>query len=142
MSGKRLNTWQPGESGNPRGRPPGKGKFAELRTAIGEHLPLIVENLVEAARGGDVQAARILLDRALPALKPIEMQLPVALPGNTLAEQGRSVLQALENGAVAPSQAVAMIGAIGQLARVVEIVELEARIRALEVRREQGSSNT
>ena len=56
-SGKR-GRWKPGESGNPAGRRPGSGKVAELRESIAEHIPEIVSRLVEAAKGGDVGAAR------------------------------------------------------------------------------------
>ena len=60
----RVGRWKPGQSGNPKGRPPGQGEAgtaAKLRRAIAEHVPAIVERLVDQAMGGDVGACRLLL---------------------------------------------------------------------------------
>lgn len=124
--------WRPGQSGNPRGRPRGTGEIGKLRAAIGQALPEVVEALIERARGGDVQAARLLLERALPAARPVELPVSVPLEGGTLTEQGQSVLRLLAAGELGPGQAAALLGAIGQLARVAEIDELARRIEALE----------
>jgi hypothetical protein len=59
-----------GTSGNPAGRKPGTvTKVGKLRAGIEAHVPGILETLAELAKGGDVQAAKILLDRVLPALR-------------------------------------------------------------------------
>ena len=55
--------FQPGESGNPKGRPAGSGEVAKLRAAIAGQVPAILESLTAAALAGDVQAARLLLER-------------------------------------------------------------------------------
>jgi hypothetical protein len=88
--------------------------------------------LVEQARRGDTQAAKLLLERTLPPVKAIELPQAVALAGGTLTEQGRSVLRLLASGELGPGQAALLLGAIGQLARVAEIDELARRIDALE----------
>jgi hypothetical protein len=119
-------------SGNPRGRPKGTGEVGRLRAAIAEALPDILAGLIERAQAGDVQAARLLLERALPAVKPVELPEAVPLQGETLTQQGRSVLHLLAEGALGPGQAAGLLGAIGTLARVVELDELARRIEALE----------
>lgn len=134
MSEKKQGKWKPGESGNPQGRPKGTGEVAQLRQAIAEHVPAILAQLVEAAKGGDVQAARLLLERVCAPLKAAEQATPVQLAGETLTDKGHSVIGAVEEGALAPSQGAALIAALGQLARVAEVDELEARIAALEAR--------
>ena len=111
------HAWKKGESGNPRGRRPGSGEVAKLRSAIAEHVPTIIERLVAAALEGDTGAARLLLERVCPPLKATEEPAPLALPDGTLTEQGRAVLGAV---------------AAGTLARVVEVDELERRLTALE----------
>ncbi len=58
--------WKPGQSGNPKGRPPGVGEIGKMRAAIAGNVPAILESLTTAALAGDVQAARLLLERALP----------------------------------------------------------------------------
>ena len=124
--------WKPGQSGNPRGRPPGAGEVAKLRAAIAGKVPAILESLTAAALAGDVQAARLLLERTLPALKPAEQAQALHLPDGTLTTQGRAVLAAVSAGELAPGQGAALLGAIGTLARVAEVDELARRIEALE----------
>lgn len=106
--------------------------MAKLRASIAGHVPEIIGQLVEAAKGGDVQAARLLLERVLPPMKPTELAVPLALPDGSLTEQGRAVLAAVSNGDLAPEQAARLLSAIGALARVAEIDELTDRIEKLE----------
>ena len=124
--------WKPGQSGNPKGRPPGAGEVAKLRAAIAGNVPAILQSLTAAAMAGDVQAARLLLERTLPALKPAEQAQALHLPDGTLTAQGRAVLAAVAAGELAPRQGAALLGAIGTLARVAEVDELARRIEALE----------
>ncbi len=124
--------WKPGQSGNPKGRPPGAGEVAKLRAAIAGQVPAILQSLTAAALAGDVQAARLLLERTLPALKPAEQAQALHLPDGTLTAQGRAVLAAVSAGELAPGQGAALLGAIGTLARVAEVDELARRIEALE----------
>ena len=106
--------------------------MAKLRAAIAGKVPAILESLTAAALAGDVQAARLLLERTLPALKPAEQAQALHLPDGTLTAQGRAVLAAVAAGELAPGQGAALLGAIGTLARVAEVDELARRIEALE----------
>lgn len=135
------HAWKPGQSGNARGRPRGSGEVAKLRAAIAEHVPTIIERLVAAALQGDVAAARLLLERTIAPLKAAEPAAPLVLPDGTLTEQGRAVLGAVAAGTLAPGQGAALLGAIGTLARVIELDELERRIAALERRRDDGQTD-
>lgn len=124
--------WKPGQSGNPRGRVPGSAKVAPMREAIAQHVPGIVAKLLAQALEGDTQAARLLLERVLPPLKPQEQVQPLTLPDGSLTDQGRAVLAAVAAGELAPATGAALVAAVGQLARVVEIDELQRRIERLE----------
>ena len=134
MTKKRPpNQWQPGQTGNPKGRPPGQSEITRLRASLAGDVPEILAGLVTAAKGGDIQAARLILERVLPPIKAIEQAVALPLPEDgTLTSQGRAVLSAVASGELAPSQGAALLGAIGALARVTEIDELAARITALE----------
>jgi hypothetical protein len=124
--------WKPGQSGNPAGRKPGTGEVAQIRASIAARVPEILNRLMEQALEGDTGAARLLLERAIPPLKAAEQTQALSLPDGTLTEQGRAVLAAVAAGALAPSQGSQLITAIGSLARVAEIDNLESRITKLE----------
>ena len=129
---KKVGRWKAGTSGNPKGRTIGTGGVAKLRAAIGEHLPDIINQLVNKAKEGDSQAARLLLERVLPSLKPIEQAQAINLPDGTLTEQGRAVLACVASGELAPSQGAQLLTAIGILGKITELDELTTRITALE----------
>jgi len=125
-----------GQSGNPKGRPPGLGEVARLRAAIAEHMPEIVERLVtKATVEGDVQAARLPLERVLPPVKAVALPEPLPVPATgRLAERAEAVLRAMGEGEVSPDAGEALAG-LTALARLQVIDDLERRIAALEQRR-------
>lgn len=130
---KKRGRWKTGESGNPSGRKPGTGEVGKLRHGIAAHLPEIITQLVARAKEGDTQAARLLLERVLPPMKPIEQAVTLSLPdGEGLTEQGRAIVQAVAAGTLAPGQGAQLLAGLGSLARITEIDELERRITALE----------
>ena len=127
-----THAWKPGQSGNPAGKPSGSGELQKLRAAIGEHVPEIINQVVSAARGGDIQAARLILERVLPPVKAIEQPQAIDLPDGSLTDQGRAVLRSVAAGELAPGQGAQLLAAIGALGKVAELDELAARITALE----------
>ena len=70
--------WKQGQSGNPNGRPRKSQKtMAQLRSQISEHLPDVIEVLANAAKEGDVQAARILVERCVPSMRALDQNINV-----------------------------------------------------------------
>lgn len=125
--------WTQGQSGNPSGRKPGTGKVEKLRAALTKELPEVLEALVAQARAGDTGAIKLILERTLPALRPVDMATPLNLPvDGGLADQGRAVLAALAAGHLPANQAAGILQGLGNLAKLVELDELEKRIAALE----------
>lgn len=141
MTKPRGRPWPKGVSGNAAGRPRGPGETGKMRAALGERLAEVIAAVVARALDGDMQAARLVLERVLPALRPVEPAQAVTLPGETLTEQGRAVLAAVASGNLAPGQGAALMGALGTLAKLTETDTLDQRIAALEMAqaRREGS---
>ena len=129
---KKRGAWKPGQSGNPAGRKPGTGEVSKIRAAINDRVPELLAAMMAKALEGDVGAARLLLERAVAPLKAAEQAETITLPDGSLTAQGRAVLRAVAAGELAPAQGAALLGAIGTLARVLEIDEMEARLTKLE----------
>ena len=120
-----------GVSGNPKGRPKDKTPATLLRKSIVEAMPDIILKLVEQAKEGDTAAAKILLDRCCPTLKP--QAIAISLPVNgTLAEQGGEVIKATLSGHIPPDIGAQLITALANQSKIIEIDELTQRIEALE----------
>lgn len=63
-------TFQPGQSGNPAGRPKGScnRQLIMLREAVEKVLPLVLER----ALNGDEEAQKLILEKGLPKFRQIE----------------------------------------------------------------------
>jgi hypothetical protein len=123
--------FQKGQSGNPKGRPRGTSKADKLRKAIEKDVPGIIEALVKAAQDGDTSAARLLLDRVIPALKPVDSKVTLPM-GGSLSEAGAAILEAVGAGEITPDQAGKLLQGLGAQARVLELDQLRERLEALE----------
>ena len=121
---KGCAQWKPGQSGNPKGRKPGTGEVTKLRNSIAEHIPSIIIQ-VDAAQNGDIQAARLLLDRVIPRIKAIDSPVELAMPTGTPADQCRAVLTAVGDGLITVPQGVQMMASIEALARMAKIDKTE-----------------
>ena len=129
-----MPAFQKGQSGNPKGRPKAHKNCQRLRDLIGAHAETIVNKLLVAAvNDGDVHAAKLILERAIPPIKPVELPTPLPIPPDaSLAEQGRTVVLALAAGKLPPTPAAMLLQGLATLARLIELDELERRIRVLE----------
>jgi len=114
----------PGKSGNLRGRPRGLvEKRARVTKALLKDAEQVAQVVSAAAQGGDMTAAGMVLDRAVPALKR-EGSL-VRFPFNpdaSLAEQFNQLMHAIANGQLTIEE--------GQ--RVADMLRARAEIAALE----------
>jgi hypothetical protein len=133
MTNTRKGRWQAGQSGNPHGRPKGSSETSRLRNAIAESIPEIIEELVIKAKSGDVAAARLLFERALPALKPVDATIQFPMPDESgLTAQAQTVAHAIASGALPINQGAALLASLTAIARLKEVDEIEARIAKLE----------
>ena len=99
--------FQPGQSGNPSGRPKGSinKQLHALREAVEQVLPVVVER----ALAGDIEAQKIILERGLPKLKPVSAPESISLPPGSLLEQVRALLQQVAAGDITAGAAEEML---------------------------------
>ena len=73
---KPAHLFQPGQSGNPNGRPKGAiNKYTELsRELLSEKGPMIVQTVINKALDGDVACLKMCMDRIVPAHKAVEIR--------------------------------------------------------------------
>ncbi|MDO9267789.1 MAG: DUF5681 domain-containing protein [Methylobacter sp.] len=123
----------PGVSGNPKGRKPGNATAQKLRESIAQDLPDILSTLTRLAKSGDVQAAKLLMDRCLPALKPQASAFTLdTIPSDTLATTGQLIIDSIMRGEVPSDTGAMLINSLANQAKILEFTEMEARILALE----------
>jgi hypothetical protein len=136
MTTKTKPGFQKGKSGNPAGRPKGSKNRATLLAlaAMEGELDAIVKRIIDAAKGGDMAAARLVIDKLIPAAK--ENRLRIALPaindvaGCTGAQA--KVLQAVTAGDLLPGEAETLSALIENQRRGLESHDIAARLLAVE----------
>lgn len=99
--------FQPGQSGNPAGRPKGSvnKNLAMLRDAVEKVLPLVVDR----ALAGDAEAQKLILERGLPKLKPVEAPMEFTLPDAGETSPARAILIQAAAGELPLSHAGAIV---------------------------------
>lgn len=126
--------WQPGQSGNPKGRPIGsrnkKNVIAEEFEKDGSAVARVVMN---AALEGDMQAANMVLQRLSPPLRARAEKVTFELsPDAPLHQQANQVLASVAEGAIDPETGKLLIDCIQSVAGIRAVDELEKRLIALE----------
>lgn len=137
-SRKRDTRFKPGQSGNPAGKKPGtRNRISQvLEDLMSDEAEAIARTVAEAAKGGDMQAARLVLDRLCPPRKgrAVTFDLPpISTAADVLKAMG-AVLQAVAGGDLTPDEGQAMAGLLEIKRKAIETAEIEARLAALEAK--------
>ena len=132
MSNASKGKWIKGESGNPSGRPRGSGQIAQLRQAIADRLPSIVERLIQSALAGDTQASRLLIERCIPALRPTDAPTGFDLPQGNSMLRADAIFAQMASGKLSIADGATMINALHNTAKLEEIALLAERLEKLE----------
>ena len=135
--GKNAGSFKPGNAGGP-GRPRGVRNKSTLvlEKMMTDDGADVVRAVIKRAKDGEVQAARIVLDRILPIRKgrAVEIDLPVLeTAGDVVAGIG-VVARAMAEGEITPEEAQVMASVIEVQRKAIETTEIEARLDALEER--------
>jgi hypothetical protein len=124
--------FQIGEGGRPKGARNKRAVLAEQITTA--EFDGVVQSVVQAALGGDMQAARIIMERLWPVRKgqPVTFDLPDDLDMAGLSEAFDAVLRATAKGELSPEEATTVAGLIEQRTRVGKLAEIEAMLEEIE----------
>jgi hypothetical protein len=138
MTNKTSTTWKPGQSGNLRGKPPGtrnKATMAVLALMEGG-AEEVTRAVVDAAKGGDLAAARLVLERLAPPMRerPISIDLPDTTTAKGIEKASQAVLDAAASGDLLLGEAQVLTGIIESRRKALETQEFEKRLAALEAR--------
>jgi hypothetical protein len=136
---KGKRGFQPGQSGNPAGRPTGarnKTTLAVQALLDGQHKAL-TQAAVTKALEGDTTALRLCLDRIAPPRKdsPVTFDLPPIRTAADAVAASSALLAAVAGGEVTPDEAGRVMALLTAHKGLVEVGDLEARVTALEEKR-------
>lgn len=135
--------FEKGQSGNPSGRPPGVGRVTELRRMLLSRSGEVVTALLDRAVQGDVGAIKLIVDRLIPALRPINA--PVSLPradSDNPSDQAKIIVSHLLSGGLPADLAAQIMQALQSYHQMVVLTDMEKRIAALESSNGNNSSIT
>jgi len=132
--------FQPGQSGNPSGKPKGARHKATLaiEALLDGEAEALTRKAIELALAGDMQALRLCMDRVAPPRKDrlVEFDMPAIESVDDLPVATRAVMDAVSSGSITPTEAAELGKLIDAHIRAIEAVELQKRIEALEAMRQ------
>lgn len=140
------HAFKPGTSGNPQGKPAGtRSKSTQLLLKLmDDDAPAIARVVINSAKGGDLMAAKIILDRLIPPAKerPVNVDLPDTSTSEGVSAAQSAILQAVASGDLLPGEASTLSAIVEAKRRAIETQEMSDRITALENLKGDKHGNT
>jgi hypothetical protein len=137
---KRGRPFEPGQSGNPNGRPKGARNSVTraLEALIDGQGEALGAKAVEKALDGDSPMLRALLSTLVAPRRErtVEFELPKIESAADARKASSAVISACAAGELSPHEATEIMGLISTHVRTIEVAELEARLTALEKRQQ------
>jgi hypothetical protein len=131
-------TFQPGQSGNPAGRPRGarNKKTLALEAMLDGESEALMEKMIGFAKLGDDLAMRLCMERMLAPQRerPVPLRLPRIETDADARRASAEVIEALGEGEVTPKEAEHLMRAIAGAAVIVQSSEILARLNRIEQR--------
>jgi Family of unknown function (DUF5681) len=128
--------FQPGQSGNPAGKPKGARNKTTLalEALLDGDAEALTRKAIELALAGDMQALRLCLERLIPPRReaPVAFEHPTIETAADAVKAMAAIVQAVANGDLTPSEGYSISGLVQNFSKAIETAELEARIAKLE----------
>jgi hypothetical protein len=133
----------PSVQNRPRGRPFAKGnggrklgsrnRASLLADALleGEEEELVRKG-IELAKAGDPQMLKFFLDRILSKERPVKIDLPLIESRRDLTAGYAAIVKAVGAGEISPSEGNAVAGLLASIAKFIDDVEIDARLRKMQ----------
>ena len=133
----------PSDQKRPRGRPFAKGnggrklgarnRASLLADALleGEEEELVRKG-IELAKAGDPQMLKFFLDRILSKERSVKIDLPLIESRRDLTAAYAAIVKAVGAGEISPSEGNAVAGLLASIAKFIDDVEIDARLRKME----------
>lgn len=134
-----MGRFQPGKSGNPRGRPKGRTNpiLASIKKEFGGE-PDFWTHVARAAKNGDQACLNLLAARICPPFKARSACVDLAIKGKSAKDYTAGVLAAVAGGTLPPDEAASLLNAILAGEKLEKLEELEQRVTQL-VERQNGN---
>ncbi len=133
---KQDGRFKPRQSGNPNGRPRGaRNRTTQAVEALFDgEAETITRKAIELAKGGDMAALRLCLDRICAPRRdrPVSFTLPAIETVADLTKASAALLEAVASGELTPSEAVALGKLVEAHVKAIEATEFQRRLEYLE----------
>jgi hypothetical protein len=134
----RGRPFEPGNRANPSGRPMGARNKTTvmLEQMMADDGVAVVQAILDAAKGGDMTAARIIVDRIVPPRKdrPVVVDLPKIESAADIPQATTAILEATAAGNLTPSEGAALVNMVEAHRKALETAELAADVKMLKER--------
>ena len=131
-----MALFEPGQSGNPNGRPPGARNktTVAVEKLLEEDAETIVKKAIEMAKGGDTALIRLCLSRLSPPRR--DRHIPFVLPDMKTPADAvdavATITDAVGAAELTPGEAAHLSQLVANYAKAIEVRDLDERVSRLE----------
>ena len=133
--------FQPGQSGNPKGRPRGSRNRATLlaQELLGDEGETIMRKAIELAKKGATLALKLCLDRIVPRSgRTVEIDLPAVRKADDPVAACAAVIESAAAGQLTLQEAREFMELLDAQRKAIETQDLVVRIELLEQQRAEA----
>ena len=131
-----MAAFEPGQSGNPAGRPKGVRSATALtmEALLEGEADAITRKAIELAKAGDTAMIRLCMDRLCPPRKDrfVTFELPKLNRAADAVQASAAMVEAVAKGDLTPSEAGELSKIVDAYTRALQATDFEERLAKLE----------